>query len=81
VLTRGAGLADLGAAAATPASPDPASVGFGGWQGNRPVAASQQVTVRNVTGRPTTCTGRPPAAGLVDIVAAWGSLWWAPVRS
>jgi minor extracellular serine protease Vpr len=56
VLTRGAGLADLGAAAATPVTLHPATIGFGAWQGNRVVTDEREITLRNVTGGAITCT-------------------------
>lgn len=70
VLTRGAGLADLGAAEATPVTLDPAMIGFGGWQGNRTVASERDVTIRNVTGGAVSCdlelTGDTAIVGLSD---------------
>jgi minor extracellular serine protease Vpr len=55
VLARGAGLADLGAATATPVTLDPAMIGFGAWQGNKTVTGEQEVSIRNVSGGAVTC--------------------------
>jgi minor extracellular serine protease Vpr len=55
VLHRGAGLLDLEAAVAAPVSLDPAMIGFGAWQGNRPVSAERAVTIRDLTGEGASC--------------------------
>jgi hypothetical protein len=74
VLTRGAGLADLGAAAVTPVTLDPAMIGFGAWQGNRSVDAERQVTIHNVSGGAVTCDLAISGSGIVAVSATRVSL-------
>jgi minor extracellular serine protease Vpr len=74
VLTRGAGLADLGAAAVTPVTLDPAMIGFGAWQGNRGVGAERQVSIHNVSGGSVTCDLAISGSGIVAVSAMQVSL-------
>ena len=68
VLARGAGLADLGAAIATPVTLDPAMIGFGAWQGNRPVTDEREIAIRNVAHDQITCDlGLAGPEGLVTL--------------
>jgi minor extracellular serine protease Vpr len=56
VLTRGGGRVDVDAADATPLTFAPASVSFGAWSGNKPVSASVDVSVKNVSDSAQSCT-------------------------
>lgn len=55
VLTRGGGRIDLAAAAETPLTIEPASVSFGFWNGNKPVADSRTLKLTNVSGGSLEC--------------------------
>jgi minor extracellular serine protease Vpr len=55
VLTRGGGRIDLVPADDIPVTLDPASVSFGFWSGNKPVSATVDVSVRNVSEGGLTC--------------------------
>jgi minor extracellular serine protease Vpr len=75
VLARGGGRVDLTAAPDIPVTIDPASASFGLWKGNKPVSASLDLTVRNVSTSDQTCSvtvqDDPDAPG---IVSASGSI-------
>ena len=70
VLTRGGGRVDLDSAHATPLTFDPASVSFGEWKGNKPVAASVAVAVKNVSGTPQTCSAATDGSSFVSVSPA-----------
>lgn len=55
VLTRGGGRIDLVPADDIPVTLDPASVSFGFWSGNKPVSATVDVMVRNVSNSSQNC--------------------------
>lgn len=67
VLTRGGGRIDLPAATATPLTLDPASVSFGRWSGNKPVSASVDVTVKNVSGSAQMCSASVDGSPFVSV--------------
>lgn len=56
VLTRGGGRVDLEAANATPLTIDPVSASFGLWEGNKPVSATLDLSIRNVSGSAQSCS-------------------------
>ncbi|MEX1358541.1 MAG: S8 family serine peptidase [Gaiellaceae bacterium] len=67
VLTRGGGRVDLDAADATPLTFAPASVSFGAWSGNKPVAGSVPVSVKNVSGSAQTCSATIDGSPFVSV--------------
>lgn len=56
VLTRGGGRIDLAAAAMTPLTIEPASVSFGFWNGNKPVAEARTLILTNASGSALFCS-------------------------